>query len=655
MAKKKEVPVLVVPEDEDRELDEEVERLSEFAGVYGEQPLKAEDRELLDTIYNRLDVFEQLNRPYHEAAKNCRLTLHMEDPEQDSVRTMEANGKKTLQLQTLKSTINNVVADQMLSMPEAKLMPETAEMQDAADDLQDMVHFVTYVANDFENIQYRRCEDFYGVGTSIIQTTWDEEMNYGKGDIALIRWPLEAFLWDPMAERLDDCRAVMKVSWHPMSYYKAHWPEEGKYVGSDSLAHNNVGMTEGQEDADHADDEDRALLIEYWWREFNAKTKRYTINVAYAAGNALLEKQTDVYNHGRYPFTLDVHDYIEGSLAGEGLVKELAPMMRYINRYAAYADMNARMSSKGRMLVQRGSGIDADALTDWEKDIIEGDRIEQGVAWNWMQNQPFNSTITNLMTMFQSDLKADSGANQFTRGETTGGIVSGKAINSLIQAGGKVASMRTEQLKYGFKDMVEQIIWLMSQFYDDKRVMMITGRQGQRQLVVDKEKLFGKKTKGAVTPPPYAVQIEVSSRDPQRIASQNQMFMEAYTMSAQAQQFFPLSSLFEILNLDGKDRIMPVIRANENYQQQMEQLQQQVQQMGQQMEQLQGENQNLKKTAAQLSNTLSTVAARKGGGQPQQAPAMKAGTAGGGPDNPNAIVDSARNMMGVPTGATLPT
>ena len=42
--------------------------------------------------------------------------------------------KKTLQLQTLKSTVNNVVADQMLSMPEAKLLPETAGMQDAADE-----------------------------------------------------------------------------------------------------------------------------------------------------------------------------------------------------------------------------------------------------------------------------------------------------------------------------------------------------------------------------------------------------------------------------------------------------------------------------------------------------------------------------------------
>ena len=633
--------------------DNEKELLEETFGE--DQPLDEDEQELLDQIYDRLDMFQQLNQKYHEEAKECRQILHMDDPYQDDPVTVAKNGKKTLQLQTLKATINNVVADQMLSMPEAKLLPETQEMQEAADDLQDMVHYVIYCANNYEHTHYRLCEDFYAPGTMIVQIAWDQDMNYGKGDIALIRWPVEAFLWDPTAEYIQDCRAVMKVSWHPLSWYREHWPKDGKYVGADDGTHNNVGKTEGQEDADHPNDEERALLIEYWWREYNASTRRYTINVAYAAGNALLEVQKDVYAHGLFPFAIQQHDTIEGALPGEGLVHELVPMMRYINRYAAYADMNARMSSKGRMLVQRGCGIDKEALTDWETDVIEGDRITQGDSWNWMQNQPFNSTITQLMTMFQSDLKADSGANQFTRGETTGGIVSGKAINSLIQAGGKVASMRTEQIKSFFKDMVEQIIWLMAQFYDDDRVMMITGRQGRRELRVDSKRLFGKKTNGAVNPPPYTVQIEVSSRDPQRIANQNQMFMEAYTMSAQAQQFFPLSSLFQILNLDGKDKILPVIQANEHYQEQMQQLQQQVEQMGAQMQQMAEENNNLKKTATQMSNTLATISARRGGGQQQPLPPQKEAEAGGGPESPDAIVNQARNTLGVPTGAELPT
>lgn len=612
--------------------------MKEIIEIDVEQRLDEEEKELLDTIYSRLDIFQQQNQKFYDEARECRQIIHMEDPYQDDPETMEKHGKKMLQLQSLKSTLNNVVADQMLSMPEAKLMPETADLQEYADDLQDMVHYVIYCANNFEIVHQHRCEDFYGPGTAITEIGWDETANYGRGEIALIRWPLEAFLWDPYAENIQDCRAVMKASWHPLSWYREHWPENGKYVQCDDGTHHEIGKTEGQEDTEHQDDEERALLIEYWWREYNANTKRYKVNVAFAAGNALLEKQEDVYAHGMYPFVVEQHDKREGSLAGEGLVHQLVPMQRYINRYAAYADMNARMASKGRLLVKRSSGIDKEALMDWKTDIIEGDQIMTD-SIQWLQNQPFNNTIINLMTMMESDLKADSGANQFTRGETTGGIVSGKAINSLIQAGGKISSMRTEQLKYGFKAMVEQIIWLMAQFYDKKRTALITGRNGTRTLTFDPDKMFGKKTKGEILPPPYTIQIEVSSKDPQRIANQNQMFMEAYTMSAQAQQFFPLSALFRILNLDGKDKILPVIESNEHYQEQMQQLQQQVQQMAEQLQGMQEENQSLRTEVNNTADTLARVATQQGGG--------KIGDAGN-PETPNAIVDAARNKLGQP-------
>lgn len=637
----KKAPKLKVPVNEDAELDKSALELEEMAAMaLGEQPLNAEEKKLLDTIYHRLEIFQQQNQQYHDAAKNARAILHMKDPDQDAKKDVE---KPTLQLQTLKSTMNNVIADQMLSMPEAKTLPETDGMQEAADDVQDLVHYVIYSANDFEHIHYRLCEDFYGPGTMVLQTTWDPDMNYGKGDIALIRWPIEALIWDPTAENIQDCRAVMKVSWHPLSWFWAHYPDEGKYVGPEKGSHDNVGKSDAQEDAENMSDEERALLIEYWWREYNAKTKRYTINVAYAAGDALLYVEKDVYNHGLYPFSILQHDTIEGCLAGEGLVTQLAPMMRYINRYASYIDMNLRMSSKGRLLIRKGSGIDTEKLADWENDIIEGDNITPDNLM-WLQNQPFNSMINNMMLQLQTDLKQDSGANQFTRGETTGGIVSGKAINSLIQAGGKISSMRTEQIKSFFKDVVEQVIWLMSQFYDDKRTMLITGRMGDsRVLQIDSEKLFGKKTKGAVNPPPYSVQIEISSRDPQRIANQNQMFLEAYTMAAQAQQFFPLSSLIKMLNIDGKDRLLDVVKSNETYQQQMEQMQQQIQQMAEQLEQAGTENKSLKEKVTQMGNAFQTVQARVG-----RPPNPE-------PPGETALVGSAENNFGQQTGMPLPT
>ena len=619
-----------------------------------EQKLTEEEEDLLELIYNRVDIFQQMNAPFHEEAMECREILHMRDPKQDDEQTIEDNGKRTLQLQTLKSTINNVVADQMLSMPEAKLLPETPDMQEAADDLQDIVHHVVYVKNDFEQVHYRRCEDFYGTGTAVLECAWDQDMDYGKGDIAIIRWPIESFLWDPTADNIQDCRAVMKVSWHPLSWFREHFPENGKYVGSDDGENSDVGKTEGQIHAEHTDDEERARLIEYWWRTYDASSHKYKVNVAYAAGNALLDVQRDVYYHGMYPFVLDIHDTQEGSLPGAGLVRELVTMMRYINRYAAYADMNARMSSKARMVVNRQAGIDKEALSDWRVDIIEGDKVIQGDSWNWMQPAPFNRAIIELMTMMESDLKADSGANQFTRGETTGGIVSGKAINSLIQAGGKISSMRTEQLKYGFKQLIEQILWLIYQFYDDGKVMMVTGKQGKRAVTYDSKTMFGKKGKNNLPPPPYSVEIEISSRDPQRVANQNQMFMEAYSMAAQTPYPIRLSSLLKMCNLDGKDRIIPTIEADEKYNEQMQQLQQQLEQMQMQMQQMQEENANLQKGLDISADTLSTLGARRGNNVPAAGP-VKLAEAGGTEGTTNAIVDAARNMMGQQTGAPLPT
>lgn len=609
--------------------------------VVSEQPLDEKDKQLLEDVYARLELFEQACRPFHEEARAAREIMRLRDPFQDPEGTKEP----TLQLQTLKSTINNCVADQMLNMPEAKLAPETPDKEEAVQDLQDLLHHVIYNVNEYDAIHRRRAEDFYVPGNAVTQIAWDPDMCHGKGDIALIRWPIESFLWDCQTDSLQDARALIKVSWHPLSWYKEHYPEQAPYVNAEEGKYNNVGMAESQKTKDN-DDEERAMLLEYWYRTYNASSHRYTINVVYCAGGALLEHHKDVYAHGQYPFVLDVHSVIEGSMVGEGLVTELTPMMRYINRYARYIDTNLRMSSKGRMVVRKNSGIDREALADWSQDIIEGNSVTQGEDWNWVQSAPFNGMIANQMLQLQNDLKQDSGANQFTRGETTGNIVSGKAISALQTAGGKVQQLRTGVLNAGFKQIALQILWLMSEFYDDKRVFMVTGRNGQlREIAADAKRFFGRRNKGAVTPPPYNVQVEVVSRDPARIDTMNGMFMQAYTMAAQAQQYFPLSALFRLMNVEGKDRLLPIIEENETHQQQLQQLQQNNEQLMAQLAQIQKENDNLRLTATQMTNALASVGASGSRGFPSQAAGTKAAQAGGGPGTSAHMVNQARESI----------
>ena len=523
--------------------------------------MTAEERRLRDEAYGRLRIWRDGCREMHERAREARRILLLEDPKQDAGR--RGLDKRTIQLQTLKSTFNNCVADQMDNMPDAVMLPETRGLEAVAEDLTDVVRFVMAL-NNYESLHRRRVEDCFCTGTAVTQVAWDGDMDGGRGNVAVIRWPVEAFLWDPAAESIQEARAVFKVSWHPMSWFAQHYPKKTAEIGGDEGEYSGLGLPDGREPSRPAD-EDRAMLLEYWYRLYDARERRYTINVAYLAGGTVLSDSRDVYRHGKYPFVLDVYTPIEGIPVGDGLVQELAPVMRYVNRYASYIDMNLRMASKGRLLVNRNAGLDKEALLDWETDVVEGDRIDPS-ALQWLQTQPFGTMAARQMLQLQTDIKQDSGQNQFTRGETAGGVTAASAISALQEAGGKLTRLRTSVLNQGYRAIVEQVMWLISQFYDRRRVLFITGREAGRARGVDAspERLFGAAAPGApLPPPPYTVQVQVQRRNPLRQQAQNELFLQAYEMSAKAGQAFPLSMLFELLQVDGKERVLPVIRANE--------------------------------------------------------------------------------------------
>ncbi len=170
--------------------------------------------------------------------------------------------------------------------------------------------------------------------------------------------------------------------------------------------------------------------------------------------------------------------------------------------------------------------------------------------------------------------------------------------------------MRTAILNRGFKKICDQIMWLISQFYGPDRVRMIVGMSGQlREVDMSSGALFGARKGGKLPPPPYVVRVQIQRRNPLRIQAQNELFMQAYSMSAQAGQNFPLSVLFELLNVDGKEKITPILQANDIQQQLIQQQQMQMQQMGQQIQQQEEAIANMQnvlrqQTQANIGNTF---------------------------------------------------
>lgn len=568
-----------------------------------EQPLSDKEKALVKEAYGRLEVFEKGCAEYHKRARDARKIILLQDPYQDEFLTDAAGNpvpvnsptRKIMQVQTLKSTYNHSVSDQMDNMPEAIMMPERPELQEMAEDLTDGVRFVM-TRNRYEQVHHRRVKDFLGPGTAVTEIVWDPDMDYGKGNIALIRWPVENFLWDPMFDHIQDGRAAIKVSWYPLSWYAAHYPKQAPYVKAENNQHNQVGMPASQMDLESGD-EGRAMLMEYWYRRYNARTRRYSVSVAYLAGGALLLNKENVFAHGLYPFVLDAMTQIEGTPVGDGMIQELAPMMRYINRYIHYLDENIRMASAAKLMADERSGIDMNDLADMSKRLIIGRNLADFPP-QWLQTAPLSSVATNQLMQLQVDLKQDSGQNQFSRGETAGGVTAFSAIDALQNAGAKITRLRTGILNQGFEEMVNQILWLMSEFYTDDRMQMITGRDGkQRPVDLSASRLFGERVGRTVPPPPYSVQVQVQRRNPLRVQAMNETAIRAYSMAAQSGQYFPLSALFEMIDFDGKDRILPMLRALEEEQGMM-------QQVAAENEQLKQGMANLQQVNAQMGQAL---------------------------------------------------
>ena len=100
-------------------------------------------------------------------------------------------------------------------------------------------------------------------------------------------------------------------------------------------------------------------------------------------------------------------------------------------------------------------------------------------------------------------------------------------------------------------------------------------------------------------PPPYTVRIEIIRMNPAAVQAQNDLYIQAYTMAAQAGQVFPLTALFQLLNVDGKERILPVLA-------EVEATTNQMQQMAQENEALRGQVQQLNETLDGYASIVSS-------------------------------------------------
>ena len=527
------------------------------------QPISMTERALVARIYALFDCFYDQLSEEHEQMRRARM-LRARRPDEQSRTAPTGN--------TLGSCVDNMIADQMDNLPEAVMLPEREETARSAEEMDDVVSFVLYRAG-WPGKYQTLMEDAIVTGTGVAQVFWDEDMEDGEGMVNVLAWHPEDFYPDPMYEDMQDGRGCFKATRTSVAWVEQHYPQAKGYVTGDEYA-------KGEEDDRQTPEGDtRVTLLEFWYKQYDAATKRTHVHMAQVAGRALLfSTETGygaertypegLYAHGEYPFVLYKYRDAWRKPFGTGLIHDYYDTQTAIDRYAKYIDDNARESSVQRHFIRRGSGVNPDDVADMRKTIIEWEGNDIREVMQTVQAEPINGQVYEMMRYLADTMKQDCGQNQFTRGEGGLNVTAGTAIHYLQEAGGKITRWHSERFKDSFRRMIEQILWVLSEYMEPGRKLRIVGGWnsggGMRERII--ELVAPDRRGGALPRPAYTVRVQVQRGNPNQIQADNEFLMQAVKICADAGTPLPPETVIRLMEgYRSKESVLRAMREQEAY------------------------------------------------------------------------------------------
>lgn len=508
------------------------------------QPISETERALVTRIYVLFDEFHDQLRDDHEQMRKARM-LRARRPDEQSRTAPTGN--------TLGSCVDNMIADQIDNLPEAVMLPEREETARSAEEMNDVVSFVLYRAawpGKFQIVM----EDAVVTGTGIVQVFWDGDADDGKGMASVQAWHPEDFYPDPMYENIQDGRGCFKATRTSVAWVEEHYPHAKGYVTGDLYGRDDT------DDAQTPEGDTQVTLLEFWYKKYDAATKRTRVHMAQVAGRALLfSSETGygaeraypegLYAHGEYPFVLYKYRDAWRKPFGTGLIHDYYDTQTAIDRYAKYIDDNARESSVQRHFIRRGSGVNPDDVADMRKTIIEWEGNDIREVMQTVQAEPINGQVYEMMRYLADTMKQDCGQNQFTRGEGGLNVTAGTAIHYLQEAGGKITRWHSERFKDSFRRMIEQILWVLSEYMEPGRKLRIVGGWnsggGMRERII--ELVAPDRRGGALPRPAYTVRVQVQRGNPNQIQADNEFLMQAVKICADAGTPLPPETVIRLM------------------------------------------------------------------------------------------------------------
>ena len=439
-------------------------------------------REAYDTLLEYKREKAVLDKRITEDEKFWRLEHwdFMSDKEDKRVKPRSA---------WLDNVILNKHADAMDNYPEANILPRERSDEEAAKILSKVIPTV------MENCEFQATYsdgmwDKMKYGTAVYGVFWDNKLNNGLGDIDIKVIDMPNIFWKGGVKDIQESPNVFYVTMIEGDVAKEKYGIELKGSGNIPIEAEDIYQSE------NIDNSGQVALIDWYYKKNISYTDINGINqnstilhyCQFCEGQVIYSTENEgnmadgLYQHGKYPFVFDVLYPYKGSIAGFGFIDLVKDDQLFTDKLRQAILENAMVNARPRNIIRTDGGINEDELNDLSKPTIHTSGNLGENDFRQLVASPLSGIYESVYLNQIQQMKDTSGNTASSQGQVSS-VTTASGIASLQEAAGKLSRDTNLGAYRAFKKIVELVIELIRQFYDESRSFRIVGDDGGTDFV----------------------------------------------------------------------------------------------------------------------------------------------------------------------------
>jgi hypothetical protein len=350
------------------------------------------------------------------------------------------------------------------------------------------------------------------LGTGILKTTWNNDLEDGLGDVDIQRVdPKEIYVPKNAVDFDKNCPWTIHKPLRRLSEIKRRFPEFADQLTPDSGAELETSKSETYSgrvelvspvdrkspiqpySATAWDDAQEIEIAEMWaeseeMEEFDQEDgeggQMKGQRLKYPQGCVItiavkqkirLQKIANPYKDGRKPFTRIVNTIMPGVFWGEGEVEPLMPVQKTISKTVANIMDYMNMCANPVWLVPKACGINPDKITNAMGLIL---MYDGEVAPRRDIPPPIPSAFFEFYQAMTALVDVVSGVHDVTNGRNPTGITAAQAIQTLQEAAQTRIRLKERNLTVSLTQLGTLITSRVLQFYRSPRIAKVADAKG---------------------------------------------------------------------------------------------------------------------------------------------------------------------------------